>query len=146
MPRRKKPKKPTHKRRSILDWIIYKMESWLYDQEQILQDSKTKSQIFNNMANVQVKQSQVALNKEKLKTLKLQNKILTLTIENAKLSKGSPTTAIIEGNKPIQLSPPNASYCPECQVHHPATRSMCTCGLATVPDYLEMRIGENYGK
>ena len=130
MARRNRPTVP--KRANLLDYLIYKAEKWLYEQENALDDAKTKSQIFNNMANVREKRSRIALNKAKLKRVELQNRLLEKALE--------------DNNVPL-LPDPNLSFCSSCESHHPLNRTICTCGYPLMPVFLDdIEIGENYGK
>ena len=129
MARRNRPTVP--KRANLLDYLIYKAEKWLYEQENALDDAKTKSQIFNNMASVREKRSRVALNKAKLKRVELQNKLL----EKALKSKG--TSLVVPDS--------NVAYCSICQTHLPPNTTF-HCGAPVELQLLDIQIGENYGK
>ena len=132
MPRRHKI--PKRKGNTWLDHLIFSGERYLYEQERILEESKIKSQIFNNMASVRVKRSQVALNKARLRRIELQNKLLEKALSN------NGTALAIPG-----IPDTNVAYCSICQTHLP-TNITHHCGSPVELQLLDMRIGENYGK
>ncbi len=135
MPRRRRPKR---KGRSLLDRLIFRGELYLYEQERILEDSRIKSQIFNNIASVRVKQSRVALNNARLRRIDLQNRILEKALLERSNNNGTPPA--IPGAPDA-----NVAYCSICQTHLPMNTTN-HCGSPVEFQLLDMRIGENYGK